>query len=524
VDTQLIPLAPLVAAYAPSQAGSITGQTELHAILRGPLKRKDLVEAHVTVPQLSVNYKNAIQLAAVAPIKIDYANGIAQLQRSAIRGTGTNLEFEGAVPVAANAPARLMLVGNVDLRLAQLLDPDVTSSGQLQFDINSKGVRADQNVQGQIKIVNATFATGDLPIGLENGNGVMKLTGDRLNITEFTGEVGGGTMRATGAVMYRPSLRFDLAVTGRDMRILVPGGIRTGVNTNLSLSGTTSSSLLRGDVNVVQLQFTPDFDLMNFMGSLGGGETTPPPTEGFSNGLRLDVAVRSTSGVNLVSRTLSVQGAANLRVTGTAAQPVVLGRVNLTGGDLILMGNRYILQGGTVDFINPSRTEPVMNVSVNTTIQQYNIQMRLWGPADHLHTNYSSDPALPPSDIINLVAFGKTSEAQAANPNPPGNLGAQSLIASQVSSQVTNRLEKIAGISQLSIDPVLGGNGQTPGAKIAIQQRVTSKIYVTFATDVSSTQNQTIRLEYHATPTKSVSVTRDQNGGFGIDTKFKKSW
>src|ERR1041385_6605071 len=263
---------------------------------------------------------------------------------------------------------------------------------------------------------------------------------------------------------------------------------------------------------------------MNFMGSLGGGESTPPPTEGFSNGLHLDVGLTSTSGVNLVSRTMSVQGAANLRITGTAAQPVVLGRVNLNGGDLILMGNRYVLQGGTVDFINPSRTDPVLNVSASTTIQQYNIQMRFWGPADHMHTNYSSDPALPPADIINLVAFGKTSEAQATNPTPPGALGAESLVASQVSSQVTNRLEKIAGISQLSIDPVLGGNGQTPGAKIAIQQRVTSKIYVDFATDLSSTQNQTIRLEYHASPRLSFSATRDQNGGFGADTKIKKTW
>jgi len=198
--------------------------------------------------------------------------------------------------------------------------------------------------------------------------------------------------------------------------------------------------------------------------------------------------------------------------------------VNLNGGDVILMGNRYILQGGTVDFINPSVTTPVLNVSVNTTIQQYNIQMRMWGPADHLHTNYASDPALPPADIINLVALGKTSEAQASNPTAPGALGAESLVASQVSSQVTSRISKIAGISQLSIDPVLGGNGQTPGARIAIQQRVTSKIYVDFATDISSTQNQTIRLEYHASPRLSFSAARDQNGGFGFDTRIKKQW
>jgi translocation and assembly module TamB len=134
---------------------------------------------------------------------------------------------------------------------------------------------------------------------------------------------------------------------------------------------------------------------------------------------------------------------------------------------------------------------------------------------------------LPPSDIINLLAFGTTSEASAANP-VPGNLGAESLVASQVSGQVTSRLQKIAGISELSIDPVLAGGGQStgqnPGARITVQQRVTGNIFVTFSTDVTSTQDQVIQLQYQLTPRVSISGTRDQNGGFGFDTRIKKTW
>jgi len=85
----------------------------------------------------------------------------------------------------------------------------------------------------------------------------------------------------------------------------------------------------------------------------------------------------------------------------------------LSGGDLIFSGNRYKLQGGTIDFTNISRTQPVVDMAANTTINQYDIQIHFWGPADHLQTNYASDPALPPSDIINLIAFGTTSEASA---------------------------------------------------------------------------------------------------------------
>jgi translocation and assembly module TamB len=522
-DTQAIPLAPLVAAYAPAQAGNINGQTELHATLRGPLKDKKALEAHVTIPQLAVSYKNLVQVGAAAPIKADYVNGVLNIARSTIRGTDTNIVFEGSVPMTTDAPAKLLLQGNVDLRLASLIDPDVSSSGQLQFDVNSFGARTNPNVEGQLRLVNASFATIDAPLGMSNANGVLTLTKDRLNITSFHGNVGGGDVTATGGVIYRPSLQFDMALAANNIRLLYPEGVRTHISSNMSLSGTPESSLLRGDVRVDQLNFTPDFDLRNFMGQFGGVET-PPPAQGFSTNMKIDLGIHSTTGINLVSRTLSLAGSANLRATGTAAQPVILGRVNLTGGDLIFNGNRYVLQGGTIDFVNASETQPVVNVGVNTTVDQYNIQMHFWGPADKLHTNYASDPALPPADIINLIAFGKTAEASAANPTPPGALGAESLVASQVSSQITSRIEKVAGISQLSVDPELGGNGSSPGAKISIQQRVTSKMFVTFSTDVTGTQKEAIKLEYHSSPRVSYDVVRDQNGGFSMTTHIHKVW
>jgi len=95
-----------------------------------------------------------------------------------------------------------------------------------------------------------------------------------------------------------------------------------------------------------------------------------------------------------------------------------------------------------------------------------------------------------------------------------------------VSSQVTSRISKVAGISQLSINPVLQGGSSEgpPGANITIQQRVTGKLFVTFSTNVASTQNQTVQGEYQVSPRVSVSATRDQNGGFGVDTLIKKQW
>jgi translocation and assembly module TamB len=279
---------------------------------------------------------------------------------------------------------------------------------------------------------------------------------------------------------------------------------------------------MRGQVNVDQLSFAPDFDLST-LAAFGSG-VAEPPSRGFANNMRLNVAVRSTQSVNLVSRTLSLSGAANLRLSGTAAEPVLLGRASVSGGDLIFQGNRYILQGGVIDFVNPSQTEPNVNLSMTTTIQQYNIAMRIEGTPDRLRTTYSSDPALPPADIINLIAFGKTQEASNAS-NTTANQTAEQSIASAVSGQVTSRVQNVAGLSHLSVDPTLGNSqGQNAGAIITVQKRVTSKIFVTFQTDVTSTQQEVIQLEYQATPRVSFSGTRDQNGGFGFDTRITREW
>jgi translocation and assembly module TamB len=350
------------------------------------------------------------------------------------------------------------------------------------------------------------------------------MTRNRLNISKFEGTVGGGTVTAQGGIAYRPDIQFDLGLAAKGVRVLYPEGMRESADAYLRLTGTTESALLGGTVNISDLSFTPAFDLNNFIGQFSGGVISPP-SQGFSQNVALNIAVHSSSAVNLVSRSLSVGGSANLQVRGTASEPVLLGRVNLSGGDIILNGNRFVLTGGTVQFINPSETEPVVNLTLTTNIQQYDINLRFNGPSDQLRTQYTSNPALPTADIINLLAFGETTEAAANSPSS-ANQAAESLVASQVSSQVTSRVSKIAGISQLSINPVLAGSSSQgpPGANVTIQQRVTGNLFVTFSTNVASTQSQTIQGQYQVSPRVAVSATRDPNGGFAFDTLIKKSW
>jgi translocation and assembly module TamB len=298
--------------------------------------------------------------------------------------------------------------------------------------------------------------------------------------------------------------------------------LRSVLNTNLQLSGTSNGAALTGRVTVERLSFTQQFDLASFAGQFTSGASASSPSP-FEQNTRINVAVQTSNNVNLASSQLSMQGAANLNVTGTLANPVVLGRATVTGGEIFFMGKRYEVQNGTIEFANPIRTEPVVNLYVKTTVQQYDITLNFVGPVDRLRTNYTSDPPLPASDVINLLASGKTAE-EAATSTSPASVGAESVVAQGVAGQVSGKIQKLAGISQLTIDPLAASNTTDPGAQVSIQQRVTGNILLTFSTDVTSTQATSVQLQYKTSRQTSVSVLRDQNGGYAIDFRVHKTF
>jgi translocation and assembly module TamB len=288
----------------------------------------------------------------------------------------------------------------------------------------------------------------------------------------------------------------------------------------LQLNGTPQKSQLSGRVVVDRLSFQEGFDLATFMSQLSDDSTVSAPSE-FASNMSLSIAVSSAQNLTLASSQVSIAGSANLNVTGTAAHPVLLGRVTLTNGELFFQGKRFEIQSGTIAFVNPARTEPVLNLYVKTTIEQYNITINFSGPIDRLKTNYTSDPSLPPIDIINLLAFGQTTAERVSNASAPASLGAQSVLAQGVASQVAKGVQNLTGISQFTLDPT-AGNTQNPGAQVAIQQRVTGTLFLTFATNVTSTQQQTIQVQYQPKPQWRISVIRDEYDGYGMDVRFHK--
>src|SRR5262249_15490213 len=142
VDTTPIPLAPLLAVYLPAVA-DLSGQTEVHARISGPLKNPAAIDGQITIPTFSLTYRNDLQLANTQPIQLDFRKGVLTLQPAEIHGTGTNVQLRGSFPLAATGPIAVIAAGNISLRLVQMISPEFAGSGELEFNVHGSGQRTN---------------------------------------------------------------------------------------------------------------------------------------------------------------------------------------------------------------------------------------------------------------------------------------------------------------------------------------------------------------------------------------------
>jgi translocation and assembly module TamB len=512
VDTGKVELDPVLAMYLPSVPEGFQGEAELHATMKGPLKDKSQVEAHLTIPRLNASYQS-LQIGAAGPIRADYSGSVVTLQPMEIKGTGTSVRMQGSIPIGGGTAPNLSARGSIDLQVLRILAPDLRSAGTVALDVHASSAANTPSVQGQVRLQDVALATPDAPIGVDKLNGTLDITKDKVRISSLTGQAGGGQVSVGGSIAYQPHLQFDVALQGKSIRLRYPEGLRALLDGNLSFTGTTQASTLSGRVLVDSLSFTPDFDLAKFGDQFGG--SAAPPQPGFADSVKLAIAVQTKDNLSATSSQVSIEGQANLQATGTAANPVIIGRTNLASGELFYRNVRYQLQRGIISFDNPTETEPVMNVSVATKVEQYNLTLTLKGPFNKLTTSYVSDPPLSTADIINLIARGKTVQESNASSQ-----STDSMIASQAASRASGSLQNLAGLSSLQIDPVLGGNNQNPSARVAIQQRVSKNFLFTFSTDVSQPGAETVGGDYQINKRWSVSASRDPLGGISVDGRF----
>ncbi len=112
------------------------------------------------------------------------------------------------------------------------------------------------------------------------------------------------------------------------------------------------------------------------------------------NRIRLDVHIVTMSELQMQTAVIRLSGDADLRLRGTAAKSVLLGRADVLEGQAYFNGTKYRLERGDVTFTNPVTTVPVVDLQASTRVRDYDITLNLNGPSDKLNLTYRSEPPL----------------------------------------------------------------------------------------------------------------------------------
>jgi translocation and assembly module TamB len=226
-----------------------------------------------------------------------------------------------------------------------------------------------------------------------------------------------------------------------------------------------------------------------------------------------------------------LSGDADLHLRGSVARPAVLGRVDIIEGQATFHGTRYTLDRGDINFSNPVSIEPQLNLQASTHVRNYDLNITVTGTPDRgLNINYRSEPPLPKSDIIALLALGRTGDESAQLQAQSGQSvftdQATALILNEaLNSTVSNRFQRLFGASNIKIDPqglTTETNPISNGPQITIEQEFANNISLTYSTNVSQSSQQIIQGEYYFNRNLSVVGTRDQNGVVSFDVRVRR--
>ncbi|MGB8730475.1 MAG: translocation/assembly module TamB domain-containing protein, partial [Candidatus Sulfotelmatobacter sp.] len=294
--------------------------------------------------------------------------------------------------------------------------------------------------------------------------------------------------------------------------------------------GTRSASSVSGDIIINKIAVTPGFDFSSY---LERGRQGSPLTVANSplNNIKLDIHVRTAPELQMRTAIARLSGDADLRLRGSAARPAVLGRVDVLEGQATFHGTRFTLERGDINFANPVSIEPQLNLQASTHVRNYDLNITVTGTPDRgLNLNYRSEPPLPKSDIIALLALGRTGNESTQLQEQSGQTAfsdqATALILSQaLNSSVSNRLQRLFGASNIKIDPqglTTENNPISNGPQITIEQEFANNVSLTYSTNVSQSSEQIIQGEYYFNRNLSVVGTRDQNGVVSFDIRVRR--
>ncbi|MFQ3588810.1 MAG: translocation/assembly module TamB domain-containing protein [Chloracidobacterium sp.] len=551
-DFDRTPLTPLLAIFdigPQSLSGEVTGRLRL----AGPLYAVDPAtdEGGFTTSKLALTgdfsaLKLAVPLGELGAAADNYVivnDGPLQFSLSdrALEFKNFRLRDEPGDTTSFSLSGRLGLLsgrdtvtadGKVDLKLLRGFSKRITSRGLLTIKATIAGSLANPRLTGYTDLDDFGLRITDVPLALENGGGRVLFNANRAQIETLTADAGSGKVEVTGGAIFEriSDVRWRFGIRAENVRVKYPRDIRSLADGDLVLQGNQSLQVLSGVVRIKRAEYTTNTDLATLvrtqfvgLGGVGSSLQTRAKRNTFTT---LDVRVEAPDTLFIRNNIADVVGSASLRLSGSIDDPDVSGRILITRGQLEFRNDRFEVTRGIVAIPEGPTGTTFYDIQAEATIQGYRIIVGLTGTADNFNPILRSEPNLPQSSILSLLATGTLPPPDIANTTTAAQQANVSAATTLLSELLTERIEeqtgRLFGINRFQIDPLLVGRGGDPTARLTVGRRITKDLSVTFSTNLATAEEQIILIEYRLRSNLSIIGLRDQQGNFGFDVRVTK--
>lgn len=353
----------------------------------------------------------------------------------------TTIDARSADGLVAHFEADAPVVTSADpIRIALAPERRGRATWRIQGPAESLWAAArlqDQSLQGQLDgegelEFGAGYLSGDGYVEIVDGRFEDKLTGvtladldARLDIDnngvriERFSAAGprGGTLTATGG-SANPR-EGSIVVTINDMRVADRPDAQARASGVLTLAWEGASSTFSGDLNIAEANIDiaanpeagiPTLDVIEINRADLEDEIEARDDEAATSSrnstTRLDVRVRAPGRVFTRGRGVDAEWSLDLRLGGTAGDPLVFGRAEAIRGQIALSGTPFTIETAVITF-DGDPLDARINLAATRDTADLSATMRLTGTARDPEIAFSSDPALPEDEILPQILFGR---------------------------------------------------------------------------------------------------------------------
>jgi translocation and assembly module TamB len=379
-----------------------------------------------------------------------------------------------------------------------------------------RGTFDNPEIEGIAEINNGSIQLEAYPDPVTDIQGRLAFTEGQIKIIQLEGNVSKGSFGAYGTFNYHGLIpdTFSIDVEGENIIVQdVVDSLTLTASPRLRFSGDLKRQKLVGEVLVHNALYTKDLDLQTMVFEKDRKKIVLPTIETSQEKgqIELDLFIKAPKNIEVRNRLAELDLRANLHVQGTIEKPLLEGRVDILRGTILFGNRKYRILSGMLDFTDPSRLNPDMNIQVETVVQEYKISLGIEGNLDQFTLDMSSEPELSKGQITRLLAAGSGTGTNGYD-----------LVTKPIQTLVEGQIEKAVKLDQFTVDvdPLLAnsaGNEATP--RVTLGKRLFKDLLLTFTTTVGgSEKTQAVEIEYQLSDNISLTARRNETGE--IDTSF----